>query len=86
MSIAGKPETPLTPGGTAPPVVQSIEQPLDAPEHAFPNAPADFQDQNEQGNGLDAAQPSEAPHNDFAPPAADQEVSWDKRQFLRVRG
>lgn len=70
VSIAGKPETPVTPGGTAPAVVQSIEHLIDAPEQATPGAPGDTQESKGQPQG-DAAQPSEAPQGDGLPMPAD---------------
>lgn len=79
VSIAGKPETPVTPGGTAPAVVQSIEQPIDAPEQAAPNAHGDTQETKEQQQG-DVVQPSEAPQRDGLSTSVDQakpEVSKD---------
>ncbi|KAK8223417.1 hypothetical protein BKA81DRAFT_221888 [Phyllosticta paracitricarpa] len=45
LSISGKPGTPVTPGGTAPPVVQSIEQ-LDASNQAIPAPKVDVPEQN----------------------------------------
>ncbi|GME34906.1 hypothetical protein GTA08_BOTSDO00643 [Neofusicoccum parvum] len=77
VGIAGKPETPVTPGGTAPAVVQSIEQPIDAPQQATANLVVHTQ---EQRGGTETAQPSEAPQTDAAPPAADQPQAEDANE------
>ncbi|KKY23274.1 putative pre-mrna-splicing factor 38b [Diplodia seriata] len=71
VSIAAKPDTPVTPGGTAPAVVQSIEQPLDAPDNTFSNAPPGAQELKDQEPG-DGAQASEAPQLDTVASTVDQ--------------
>lgn len=70
VSVAAKPDTPVTPGGTAPPVVQSIEQPLDAPDQFATSTPAAAQEAKDHDHS-DVAQANEAPQADTATPAAD---------------
>ncbi|KAK7516824.1 hypothetical protein IWZ03DRAFT_379148 [Phyllosticta citriasiana] len=69
LSISGKPGTPVTPGGTAPSVVQSIEQ-LDASNQAIPAPKVDVPQQN--GSSADDADQASDGNVHNAPGAAEQ--------------
>ncbi|KAK8194618.1 hypothetical protein IWZ00DRAFT_542453 [Phyllosticta capitalensis] len=91
LSISGKPGTPVTPGGTAPPVVQSIEQPdalnqptptpqVEAPDHNGSKADETVQvdDNKAADNATSVVEQTPLQGGEVQEPAQEQNPSIDE--------